>query len=167
MRNRIKKFLGKLNSFIFSLFKKVNKIKDDSTEHSWTKQTILFVLGAVLILVMGRGTGLRPIEPINTTAFVQDEKVNLVLNSAFTVVKSWGRASLETKNYFEDSELKALFDPIHTFKSNPNQLNKPNVVILLLESFSVEYIASINGSVTFVVMSIGLFTNSVCCKMPK
>lgn len=128
------------------LYKKVNNIKDDSTEHSWTKQTILFVLGAVLILVMGRGTGLRPIEPINTTAFVQDEKVNLVLNSAFTVVKSWGRASLETKDYFEDSELKTLFNPIHTFKTNPNQLDKPNVVILLLESFSVEYIASINGS---------------------
>jgi phosphoglycerol transferase MdoB-like AlkP superfamily enzyme len=128
------------------LYKKVNKIKDDSKEQSWTKQSIIFVIGALLILVMGRGTGLRPIEPINTTAFVQDEKVNLVLNSAFTVVKSWGRVGLEPKDYFEESELKTIFNPIHSFTANSNQLDQPNVVILLLESFSVEYIAAINGS---------------------
>jgi phosphoglycerol transferase MdoB-like AlkP superfamily enzyme len=128
------------------LYNKVSKIKDDSKQHSWGKQTILFSIGAVLILFMGRGTGLRPIEPINTTAFVQDEKVNLVLNSAFTVVKSWGRASLEQKEYFEDLELKTIFNPIHSFKPGLKQLNKPNIVILLLESFSVEYIAAINGS---------------------
>lgn len=128
------------------LYKKVNKIQDDSKQQSWTKQTIILIIGTLIILILGRGIGLRPIEPINTTAFVNDEKVNLVLNSTFTVVKSWGRLSLETKHYFDDTELKAIFNPVHSFKTNSSQLDKPNIVILLLESFSVEYIAAINGS---------------------
>ena len=128
------------------LHKKISRIKDDSTAHSWFKQSLIFILSVGLILVGGRGTGLRPIEPINTTAFVTDEQVNLVLNSAFTFVKSWGRQSLESKTYFEDSELKSIFNPIQSIASSFNELEKPNVVILLLESFSVEYIAAINGS---------------------
>ncbi len=128
------------------LYKKVNRISDDSKVHSWFKQSLIFILGVVSIIVMGRGTGLRPIEPINTTAFVNDEHVNLVLNSAFTVVKSWGRSSLESKDYFKEDELHSIFNPVHSLADNTGQLNKPNIVILLLESFSVEYIESINES---------------------
>ena len=128
------------------LYKKVNRIADDSSQHSWLKQTIIFIVGAAIIIIMGRGTGLRPIEPINTTAFVKDEKVNLVLNSAFTVIKSWGRSSLESKSYFDEAELTQLFNPIQTLNHLGTKGETPNVVILLLESFSVEYIAAINGS---------------------
>jgi len=131
--------------FSFFLYKRITRIQDDSKTQSWSKQSLIFVIGTGLIILLGRGTGLRPIEPINTTAFVKDEKVNLVLNSAFTVVKSWGRSSLESKSYFDETELESIFNPIQRVGRTSNQLNKPNVVILLLESFSVEYIASING----------------------
>jgi len=130
----------------YFLYKRVNKIKDDSTEISWLKQSLLFIVGVGLIIVMGRGTGLRPIEPINVTAFVKDESVNLVLNSAFTVVKSWGKSSLEQKKYFTDEKLLELVNPFNNVIREKPIIEKPNIVILLLESFSVEYIASINGS---------------------
>jgi len=134
-----------LMSLSLFLYKRINRVQDDSKTQSWGKQSVIFVIGTGLIILLGRGTGLRPIEPINTTAFVKDEKVNLVLNSAFTVVKSWGRSSLESKYYFNEKELESIFNPIQTVGRTSNQLNKPNIVVLLLESFSVEYIAAING----------------------
>ena len=129
------------------LYKKVNSIQDDSKETSWLKQSILFIITAVVIVIAGRGVGLRPIEPINVTAFTSDQNVPLVLNSTFTVIKSWGKIGVENKTYFTDSELTSLFNPIHQNRIKTSKKpNRPNVVILLLESFSVEYIAAINGS---------------------
>jgi len=127
------------------LYKKIGNLKDDSKEVPWLKQTIWFVALSVIVLVAGRGTGLRPIEPINITKFVKDQNVSLALNSTFTIIKSWGKQALKEKDYFSDEELKQIFTPIHQYDKQ-KQLNQPNVMIIMLESFSVEYIASINGT---------------------
>jgi phosphoglycerol transferase MdoB-like AlkP superfamily enzyme len=127
------------------LYKKIDKLKDDSKEISWFKQSVWFVIMAVLIVMLGRGTGLRPIEPINITKYVKDQNVSLALNSTFTIIKSWGKQALKEKDYFSDEELKQIFYPIHKY-DNQKELNQPNVVIIMLESFSVEFIASINGT---------------------
>lgn len=127
------------------LYKKIQRIEDDSESTSWGKQSLVFILTAGLLVVTGRGTGLRPIEPINVTAYAQDQNVPLVLNSAFTVIKSWGKQSLDEKFYFKPSELTTYFNPIKQY-DNSAELNQPNIVVLMLESFSVEYIASINGT---------------------
>jgi phosphoglycerol transferase MdoB-like AlkP superfamily enzyme len=127
------------------LYKRIQRITDDSKETSWLKQIIIFPIILGLLLLIGRGTGLRPIEPINVTAYTIDQNVPLVLNSAFTVVKSWGKTTLKEKDYFTEDELTQIFNPIKQYNSTA-RYNKPNIVILMLESFSVEYIAGINGS---------------------
>jgi phosphoglycerol transferase MdoB-like AlkP superfamily enzyme len=127
------------------LYKKNEKLKDDSKETTWLKQTVWFIIMSISIVLLGRGVGLRPIEPINITKYVKDQNVSLALNSTFTIIKSWGKQALKEKDYFSDDELKQIFNPIHQY-DNHKVLNKPNVVIIMLESFSVEYIASINGT---------------------
>lgn len=127
------------------LYKKIQRINDDSNETSWVKQSIIFPLVVGVLVLIGRGTGLRPIEPINVTAYTIDQNVPLVLNSAFTVIKSWGKIDLKEKQYFNDDELLSYFNPIQQF-DNSTELKQPNIIILMLESFSVEYIASINGT---------------------
>lgn len=140
-------FLIAIILLIFSafLYKKVQLIKDDSGESSWLKQSIIFPITVGLLIIIGRGIELRPIEPINVTAYTIDQNVPLVLNSAFTVVKSFGKTTLKEKNYYSESELKKIFNPVKQYASEA-MLDKPNVIILILESFSVEYIASINGT---------------------
>jgi len=129
------------------LYKKINTIKDDSKQTSWLKQIIIFPITVGLIILMGRGTGLRPIEPINITSYTSAQNVPLVLNSAFNVIKTWGKSSLEEKSYYDPKELKAIFNPIKQYDSVA-ELTQPNIVIIMLESFSVEYIAGINGTKT-------------------
>lgn len=132
------------------LYKRISRIPDDSREQKWWKQIVIFPLMAFFFVIIGRGGfGLKPIAPPKAAAFTIDQNMQLVLNSAFTVIKSWGNEELKEKDYFEDDELKALYNPIRQYK-DPAVLDQPNVVVLLLESFSVEYISAINGdSITY------------------
>ena len=128
------------------LYKRVNRIKDDSKTIAWWKQSLILVLVAFTFVVVGRGGfGLRPIAAPKAAAYTIDQNVPLVLNSAFTVIKTWGSVSLEEKDYFSEEELIKIFNPIHQY-NHPAKLNSPNIVIILLESFSVEYISAINGT---------------------
>ena len=127
------------------LYKRINRINDDSAKRSWLQQIILFPVAAALFVIIGRGGfGLKPIAAPKAASYTIDQNIQLVLNSAFTVIKTWGNIELEEKDYFTPDELIERYNPIHQFTSAP-VLDQPNVVILLLESFSVEYIASING----------------------
>ncbi|MFN5984630.1 MAG: LTA synthase family protein [Fluviicola sp.] len=114
---------------------------------SWKQQLLIFVIGLPLVVITGRG-GLKihkPLSPIDATLFTDPQNTAFVLNSAFTILKSYGKADLEQKKYFSDKKLKRLFNPIRT--TNPQHLfkEKPNVFIIMLESFGNEWVGKFNG----------------------
>lgn len=132
----------------FWLYQRINRIPDDSRSQPWWKQVLIFPVIAFIFVLIGRGGfGLKPIAPPKAAAFTIDQNMQLVLNSAFTVIKSWGNEELKEKDYFEPEALKKIYDPIRQYQEPPI-LEQPNIVILLLESFSVEYIGSINDDST-------------------
>ena len=108
------------------------------------KQLFIFIISAGLLVSLGRGWGLRPIAPINASKYTIDQNVPLVLNSAFTIIKSIGNENLDEKHYFDSLQINRWVNPIKQFDKQA-KLVKPNIVLILLESFSVEYIGSING----------------------
>lgn len=127
------------------LYLRINRIADDSSKVSWLKQIIFFPITAAIFVLVGRGgIGVRPIAAPAAASYTIDQNIQLVLNSAFTVIKTWGNVELKEVDYFKPDELVKIYNPVHQY-SEPATLNSPNVVILLLESFSVEYISSING----------------------
>ena len=129
------------------LYKRVNRISDDSNLTAWWKQIIIFPVTVGLLVLIGRGgIGLRPIAPAKAASYTIDQNIPLVLNSAFTIIKTWGSVALEEKTYFTEQELLNHFNPVKTPSYVIPTLDQNNVVILLLESFSVEYIAAINGT---------------------
>lgn len=128
------------------LYKRVNRLPDDSAETAWWKQIIYVPVVLALLVVTGRGgLGLRPISAAKAASYTIDQNVPLVLNSAFTVIKTWGAPMLEERKYFAEADLKKYFDPIKHY-NRPQNFAGQNVMLLVLESFSVEYIASINGT---------------------
>lgn len=128
------------------LYERINRLKDDSQSTTWLKQSIIFPIIAGLFVIIGRGgVGLRPISTPNAASYTIDQNIPLVLNSAFSIIKTWGNIELKEKNYFSDEVLIERFNPIQSYADKPI-LDDPNIVIILLESFSVEYIASINGT---------------------
>jgi phosphoglycerol transferase MdoB-like AlkP superfamily enzyme len=98
----------------------------------------IIILGINIIAIRG-GTQLRPIKPITAGIYTQPAYIPLVLNTPFCIIKSLDDKLLEKKNYFtNEDELKKYINPIKIFNGNGLTTN-PNVVIIILESFSKEY----------------------------
>jgi phosphoglycerol transferase MdoB-like AlkP superfamily enzyme len=128
----------------FWLLKKSYQKADDSQETSLIKQTIIYVLTFGCILFFARGGWVyKPIRATEASKYTEISNIPLVLNSAFTVINSWGSSSLEEKEYMPAAEALALFDPIHNY-GDSSPLKNQNICVIILESFSIEFINSLN-----------------------
>lgn len=122
------------------VFKNNNKDSKDNM-----RQLTYFVLILSFTIVIGRGgTSLKPISPIDATLYTEPQNAALVLNSAFTFLKSYGKADLTEKHYFSANQVNLFANPIQT--SQPAHLlpAKTNVMIIMLESFGNEWVGAFN-----------------------
>lgn len=114
-------------------------------QFSLPKQLVTLVFWGSFIVVMGRGgTQLKPKGIIEANAYCQSGYSSFVLNTAFTMIKSFGDVGLTKKDYFPEEELDHLFNPIQT--SEPQHIfdGKQNLVLIILESFGNEWFAPNN-----------------------
>lgn len=118
------------------------------------KELPCYALGAFLVLaltVIGVRGGLqrKPLNIVNAHLFAAPILNNLVLNSTFTFIKSYGAPSLPKEVYFTDKKemLRHLNGALPGASLlEGKRLQKPqNVVVIILESFSLEYMGEING----------------------
>jgi len=94
------------------------------------------------ILIRG-GVQMRSLSPKDAFIFDHYELGNLALNSGYTLVRSLGNKGVSNISYFETDQLavnkiKKTRDFENKFKDN-RYANK-NIVLIILESFSMEYI---------------------------
>ncbi|MFM8912843.1 MAG: LTA synthase family protein, partial [Flammeovirgaceae bacterium] len=87
----------------------------------------------------------RPITLSNAAAYVKEPReINLVLNTPFALMRTAKANVIAKVNYFtKDDELNAVFNPVRV----PNDtvpFQPKNVVVLILESFSKEFIGTYN-----------------------
>ena len=110
------------------------------THRSW-KNYIFFLLGISFFIVIGRGGfQLKPIGVLEATNYTSFENAPAVLNSAFTIIKTFNNQGVERKNYYSVEEANRIFSPIQSSKP-VNLLNgKPNVVLIIFESFGSMYV---------------------------
>lgn len=122
----------------------------------------LLILTLATLGIRG-GTQRVPIDVVNAGSMTKMDEIPLVLNTPFTLIKSFEQKTLAVLNYYEQAELERLYSPFHQYPST--QKKKDNVVVLILESFGKEYTGIGNAlSVTpFLdsLMNYGLvFTNA-------
>ena len=124
---------------------------------------LISVLTAGLIVLGIRGgTQLKPISIVDAGLHVPAQLTPLVLNTPFTIIKSFGKSSLEMKTDFTEKELEEIFNPIHSYSPVKNVPgNIKNVVILILESFSSEHIGYFTHNKTFTPFLDSLFGHSL------
>ncbi|MGZ3770478.1 MAG: LTA synthase family protein [Bdellovibrio sp.] len=150
-----------LNSLmVFALAWSAKKLllkKSDSTQIWGSAKSIKLWLShvflcftALVIAVIGIRGGLqsKPINFVNANVFSAPILNNLVLNSTFTFIKSYGAETLIHEKYFTDKKemLKNLNGSFLTSALDGQRPLKPqNVVIIILESFGEEYIGPVNG----------------------
>lgn len=98
--------------------------------------TLLLFVG-VMVLGMRGGTQLKPIKPINAGVLTNSSFPDLVLNTPFTILNSYNQENLSPIGYFQEID-STIYNPIHQYPSD--SFTKENVVIIILESFSKEFI---------------------------
>ena len=137
---------GLLSFLAFWLIKRTYQKIDDSSQHSFKIQSIIYIVFIGLFVFIGHGGFVsKPIRTTEAAKFTSTENVQLVLNSAFTMLNTWGSPGLEEKSFFTDTELDQIYSPIHQF-NQPGKTENDNVIIIILESFSPEYIGAKNAS---------------------
>lgn len=128
---------------------------------SLRKELIAFFFVIPLFVLFGRGGfALRPISPLDATLYTQPENSALVLNSAFTLLKSIGKDDLAEQEYFTEKQLDKLFNPRRT--SHPQHIlpDGTNVMVIMLESFGNEWVGQFNNSTSYTPFLDSLLTKS-------
>ena len=121
-----------------------------------SKSWIYFVANSVLMLVSiyfvvigirgGFGKYTRPITISNAMQYANTpQETAILLNTPFSLMKSLESTTYVHPHYFSNDEAEKIFSPIHIDEIEENErLGKTNIVIVILESFSKEYIGFYN-----------------------
>lgn len=111
----------------------------------WYWDVPMFLAVVVLWIIGGRGgVQLRPLDIIDASRYTTARNVPLMLNTPFTIIKTMDKNTLEPRDYFDEAELDHIYQPINTIQGE-SDTPPMNVVILILESFSKEYIGAYNN----------------------
>lgn len=123
--------------------------KKEQKTSIWTKkvfgiQFLVFAVAiAVSILLYRGGFQLKPINAVDAAQYTSSKNVPFIISTPFSILKTIDLESIEPHTYFEnENELKSIYNPIQQAKTS--EFKKLNVVLIILESFSKEYIGAIN-----------------------
>jgi len=123
--------------------KKIPNYKFSLNLNGISKQLLFLFLASCLFIISARGgLQLKPINAINAGELCGSQNTSLILNTPFCLLHSLDEKSLDTYSYFRKQELEKIYSPIHTPKSKA--IDKKNIVILIMESYSKEFIGYYN-----------------------
>ena len=123
-----------------------------SPRHSYlyyARESIIMVVSIYFVVIGirgGFGKYTRPITISNALQYTNTpQETAILLNTPFSLMKSLENTTYLHPHYFSNEQAEQIFSPIHTDEIEENgRLGNTNVVILILESFSKEYIGFYN-----------------------
>ncbi len=81
----------------------------------------------------------RPITLSNAGEYVsQPRDISIVLNTPFSLIRTYGKTSIQHVRHFDQDTLNALYNPVH-IPADTSEFRNLNVVVIILESFSREF----------------------------
>jgi phosphoglycerol transferase MdoB-like AlkP superfamily enzyme len=104
---------------------------------------LFLVIMFISVIGIRGGFQLRPISLLTAGNYTSAKYVPLLLNTPFSIAKTVGNESLLTITYFNnESDLAKIYSPVH--KGVMTGFRKYNVMIIIMESFSLEHIGAFN-----------------------
>ncbi|MFN5704393.1 MAG: LTA synthase family protein [bacterium] len=136
--------------FLVSKFhKKIQlSLKKEIKNFASLKTISLVMFFGILIIAARGGMQTKPIQTITASYYGDAQNAALVLNTPFTILQSIGKKNLEQKNYFSNEEVETIFNINKNYNSS-SLFTPKNVVIIILESFSNEYIGKLNNGTSY------------------
>ncbi len=121
----------------------------------------IFIVGVSFVGVRG-GWQLRPISIQSSIYGVNPNEVPLILNTPFTIIKSFRDEPIPSVKYLSDKKAKDFFDYEKNYQDSL-PFNKLNVVVLVMESFSKHLIGSFTNDVSYTPFLDSLSKESLIC----
>ena len=115
----------------------------------YARESIIMIASIYFVVIGirgGFGKYTRPITISNALQYTNTpQETAILLNTPFSLMKSLENTTYIHPHYFSDEQAEQIFSPIHTDEIEENgRLGNTNVVVLILESFSKEYIGFYN-----------------------
>ena len=133
-----------------TLYRKIN-LKKYTPKYSFkfisfsTITSFMIIFLCVVGMRGGLGNATRPINMVDAHRFVKKGiHADFVLNSPFCFIRTFNKNHFNKKHFMKESEVDKLLNPVR--KVNDSIYSKPNVMILVMESFGREYIRAFNKS---------------------
>ena len=139
-------------------------LKPQDSASKFQVQTTIHLIPIVLLLIVFARGGIKgiPITIIDASRVNPPQLNSVVLSTPFTIMKTLGKPELPLFEFEEDEVIQ--FTPIHHATALPDTmaLKGSNVVLLIVESLSAEYVGSVNGlGVTYTPFLDSLFDHSM------
>ncbi len=107
-------------------------------------ESFIFLIVAAFALLAARGgMQTRPITPAQAAKDVNPQLASLVTNSPYTFIYSLQKRRMQERMYMSTEEAASVFNPVTNLLPEDSMMKK-NVVIIILESVSREYVGSLN-----------------------
>ena len=129
---------------LFKLYKYTNNFSLNLKSKIYIKISTFIIFVGISIIGLRGGIQNKPIKPVTASGSIKIELAPLITNSPFTFAFSLFNRNLKTKTYFSESELIQLFPLKKSINSSLKIDKKVNVVYIILESFSAEYMGYLN-----------------------
>lgn len=128
-----------------TLYKLVYPLRPSAWKLNIWKQVLVFLLWIPMTVVLIRGgLQVKPIRILSAGMYVNPGLTPVVLNSSFTILRTMGKNAVEEYSFFSTDE-----DMYRYFNAEkpgyPREEKRYNVVVLIMESFSAEYVGHLNN----------------------
>lgn len=131
---------------LFLLTRYKSYVNATSKVRYYVCESLLLIVSAYMVVIGirgGFGRYTRPITISNAMQYTNTPRESaLILNTPFSLMKSIENTVYQVPQYFTSDELPQYMTPIHNIPDRVERTD--NVVILILESFSKEYIGFYN-----------------------
>lgn len=138
-----------LCAFLWIKLYKRYRVQDQRPQHKtryFLSSFVALILVAILTIGGIRGDfkhSTRPITLVHAGGHVKTpEHANIVLNTPFSIIRTFNNSYFEKRNGVSNALINQTFRPIK--KYDREVAKKPNIVLIIIESYSREYLGSFN-----------------------
>lgn len=109
---------------------------------------VLIVSVAIFVIAARGGLQYKPLSVQEAASMTKQQCIPLVLNTPYTLIKNYSADPLPSELYMSTIQADQLFNP-HQQMNPMDSMDKKNVVIIILESFSKQYIGAFNNGIGY------------------
>jgi phosphoglycerol transferase MdoB-like AlkP superfamily enzyme len=111
--------------------------------HSVVLQAAATIIILGIFFGVARGIETKPIRINTAHKYTSAKYIPLLFNTPFVIINTLKQKELINANYFDPEYTEQIFSPVRFYRDEKS-FNDQNVIIIILESFSKEFIGELN-----------------------